>query len=220
MAIVLKNSIYHITIDSQMIVGVMGCDYDKFLASLEGNNIFYLDKRVSVSNKKVSSLFSSNMDKAIEIIKDFNLDNTFLDKKINELSHSELKILKYILLIISNKKIIIIDEPFMDLDYQNKKRIILLIKSLIKGRKTVIVGSIDSNIIYSLCKKVLFIKENDYYYDDIKVFSNIKVLDKYNVMMPDIVRFILLAKNKNIKLNYSYDIRDLIKDVYRNVSKK
>jgi len=220
MAIVLKNSIYHITIDSQMIVGVMGCDYDKFLASLEGNNIFYLDKRVSVSNKKVSSLFGSNMDKAIEIIKDFNLDNTFLDKKINELSHSELKILKYILLILSNKKIIIIDEPFMDLDYQNKKRIILLIKSLIKGRKTVIVGSIDSNIIYSLCKKVLFIKENDYYYDDINVFSNIKVLDKYNVMMPDIVRFILLAKDKNIKLNYSYDIRDIIKDVYRNVSKK
>ena len=38
--------------------------------------------------------------------------------------------------------------------------------------------------------------------------------------MPNIVEFVKLAKNKKIKLKYSHDIRDLIKDVYRNVSQK
>ena len=215
MAIVLKNKKYNLVIDTNTIIGVIGKDYDKFLESLTSDNIFYLDKRISLSSKKVSSLFNDK-----SILQDFEIDKSFLDKKVNELSHSELKLLKYFLLINSNKKINIIDEPFMDIDSFYKKKITGLFNKLIKLGKTIIIGSRDSNIIYSLCKKVLFINEKDYYYGDVSCLQNKKILKKYDIDMPDIVSFVNLVKDKKIKIKYSNDIRDLIKDVYRNVSKK
>ncbi len=122
------------------------------------------------------------------------------------------------LMVLSNKNIIIIDEPFMDLDLFYKKKVLLLLNKLIKEKKTIIIGSNNSNIIYELCKKVLFINVKDYYYDDINCFSDKKLLKKYGVDMPYLVEFVELAKKKKINLRYSKDIRDLIKDVYRNVS--
>ncbi len=218
MAIILDIKKEKLTIDSKTIIGVMGKDYDKFLSSLVGNDIFYLDKKNSVSNKKVSSLF--NLDDNINnAIKEFELKQDFLNNRVYELSHSEEKILKYLLFIASNKKILVIDEPFMDLDYENKKKIILLINKLYKNNKTVIIGSTNSNVIYSICKKILLLKD-DYYYGDIKALEDEKILDKYEISMPNLVEFTKLAKSKNIKLKYSNDIRDLIKDVYRNVSQK
>ena len=219
MAIAFQNNKYDIMIDSNMIVGVMG-DYDDFFASLSGDNIYFIDKRVSTSNKIVSSLFDIEKLNIKKLLKDFNLKEEILNKEINELSHSEQKLLKYLLMLISDRKIVIIDEPFLDLDYGNKKTILLLFNRLIKNNKTIIVGSVDSNIIYSLCKRVLFINNSDCYYDEISIFKDKSILRKYHVAMPNIVKFIELAKDKKIKLKDSRDIRELIKDVYRNVSKK
>ena len=212
MAIVFRNNKYNLTVHSNTIIGVMG-EYNSFFSSLVGDNIYYIDKRISVSNKQVNSFFNDE-----SILEEFNIKKDFLNKKINELSHSEQRLLKYILMVLSNKKIIVIDEPFMDLDYDNKKRIVLLFNKLIKEKKTIIIGSMNSNIIYPLCKKVLFINNSDYYYDDITSFKNKRLLKKYCVSVPNLVKFVELAKDKKVKLKYSQDIRDLIKDVYRNVS--
>jgi ABC-type multidrug transport system ATPase subunit len=214
MALVLKNKFINIKLDTNTIIGVMG-DYNKLLESLTGDNIFYLDNRISLSKKKVSIFLVDT-----SIIKDYELDKDFLNKQVNELSHSELKLLKYFMLINSNKKIIVIDEPFIDLDYQNKKKIIVLLKNMVKANRTIIIGSNDSNIIYSLCKKILLINDKDCYYGDINILEKKKILKKYNIHEPDIVEFVNLVKDKKIKLKYSNDIRDLIKDVYRNVSQK
>lgn len=218
MAIVFQNTKYNLTIDSKMIIGVMG-DYESFFSSLNGD-IYYLDKSVSVSSKKVCSILDIDNKDITDLLKDFSLGEEFLNKKIVELSHSEQKILKYILMFLSNKRIIIIDEPFLDLDLCNKKKVILLLKRIVKDNKTIIIGSSNSNVIYQICKKVLLINNEGYYYGDINVFKDKNILKKYHVNVPDIVKFIDLVNEKNIKINYSRDIRDLIKDVYRNVSKK
>lgn len=217
MAIVLKNNSYDLKLDSKTIIGVMGKKYDVFISSLNGKDVYYIDKKVDVSEKKVSNVLNLEDKKAVNILKEFNLGEEFINKRINELSHSENKLLKYALLALSNKMVLVIDEPFLDLDYDNKKKVQLLINRLIKDHKTVIIGSSNSNIVYSLCKKVLFINENDYCYSDINVFQNIELLRKYHINPPDLVKFVSLVREKNIKLRYSYDIRDLIKDVYRNV---
>lgn len=216
MAIVLSSNKYHIELDSKTIIGVMG-EYEKIFKALSSNNVYYIEKLFSVSNKKVSSLFD-NVD--IDLLKECNLGEEVLNKRINELSHSEQKLLKYVLMLLSNKNIIIIDEPYLDLDYDNKKRINLLIKRLVKENKTIIVGSNDSNIIYSLCKKILLINDSEYYYGGVDTFKNIEILKKYHIDMPDLVYFTDLARKKNIKIGYFKDVRDLIKDVYRNVSQK
>ena len=219
MAIALQNNKYNLVIDSKMIIGVTG-DYELFLSSLTSDLVYFLDKEYSVSNKKVCSLLNNSDQKILDLIKEYKLGEDFLNKRINELSHSEQKLFKYLLVISSNKKIIVIDEPFMDLDYYYKKKIILLLKGIVKDNKTVIIGSMNSNIIYSLCSKVLLINKDSNYYGDISVLENKKILKKYHVTIPNIIKFVDLANEKDINLNYSKDIRDLIKDVYRNVSQK
>ena len=219
MAIVFKNKKYNLEVDSNLLIGVMG-SYESFFSSLVGDNVYYINKKYDDSNKRVCSLLNKDLENVKKILKELEIGEAIVDKKINELSHSEQKLLKYVLMVLSNKKIVIIDEPFMDLDFAGKKKITLLINSLLRKKKTIIVGSVDSNIIYGLCKKVLFISDNKYYYDDIMAFTNKKVLKEFHIDMPYLVRFVELAKNKKIRLNYSRDIRDLMKDVYRNVSQK
>ena len=120
----------------------------------------------------------------------------------------------------SNSKIMIINEPYLDLDYKEKKCINNLFNILIKEGKTIIIASHNTNIIYQLCKKVILVNKQDLYYDSVKILTKHNVLEKYHLNVPDIVKFIDLAKKKNIKIPYSKDIRDLIKDVYRNVSSR
>ena len=121
-------------------------------------------------------------------------------------------------MLISDTKIMVIDEPFQDLDYDRKKKIIVLLKRLAKN-KTIIIGSSSTDIIYTLCNKVLLLGKMKFLYGDVSVLTNKTTLNRFHLPMPEIVTFIKLANNKKVKLPYSKDIRDLIKDVYKNVSK-
>ncbi len=209
MAIALKSKKYDITIDSNTIIGVMGNNYEEFIKAFRGDNVYYL---------------GYEKDPVLDIIEvDNSLDidiESILNKNRNELSHSDKRLLQYTLMVQSNPRIIIINEPYLYLDNKNKKKISLLFNKLIKQGKTIIVGSNDTNVIYSLCKKVLLINKRSVYYDNVEILSDKKIINRYHLNMPEILIFINEAKKKKINLPYSKDIRDLIKDVYRNVSKK
>lgn len=232
MAIVFKNVKFNnnmnIYLDSNKIIGVMGDNYSEFFKLLSGPDIYVIDKESDFLEKKVSDeLLKSfkkksdvSLDEAINIIINrLSLSKDFLDKNIKELSHGEKRILKYLMLFLINPKIIIIDEPYLYLDYDMKKKIRLLIKEIIKeSKKTIIIGSCNSDIIYELSQKIMLINNHSFLYDDTKkVFKSIEVLNDYNIDEPDIVRFVRLARKKGINLEYTDDIRDLIKEVYKNV---
>lgn len=232
MAIVFKNVSFNnnmnIYLDSNKIIGVMGVNYSDFFKSLSGNDIYVIDKENNFYEKKVSDELLKcyqeksgfSFDQVINILLNrLSLSNDFLNKKIKELSHSEKRIIKYLKMLLINPQIIVIDEPYLYLDYGMKKRIRFLIKEIIKeSQKTIIIGSCDSGIIYELSQRVMLIKNNSYLYNDTKkVFENIKILEDFNIDEPDIVRFVRIAREKGIHLDYTNDIRDLIKEVYKNV---
>ena len=232
MAIVFKNVRFNnnmnIYLDSNIIIGVMGDNYSEFFKSLSGNDIYVIDKENDFLEKKVSDellkCYKKRSDVSLDeatniIIRRMDLSKEFLNKNIKELSHSEKRILKYLIMFLINPKIIIIDEPYLYLDYDMKKKIKILIKEIIKeSKKTIIIGSCDSCIIYELTQRVMLINHHSYLYDDTKkVFENIGMLRDYNIAEPDIVRFIRLARKKGINLDYTNDIRDLMKEVYKNV---
>ena len=209
MAIVFKSSKYKkIIIDSKMIIGVLGNNYEDFLYSLEGKGVYFLNR-----DKPKNIDINKNDQYAKMLNIKFSLENDN-----HELSHSNQKLLKYYYMVKSNAKIMIIDEPYLDLDFDEKKRINNLFNILIKEGRTIIIASHDVNVIYLRCKKVILVNRDNLYYGNINILTNCDILKKYYLNMPDIVRFIELAKEKNIKIPYSQDIRDLIKDVYRNVS--
>ena len=220
MAIILHSEKYNdIKVDSKIIIGITGYEYDKFLKSIIGEDIYYIGNEFINNSAMVSGVIDRISDKKIdEYLLDLGLEKDFLGKSIKELSHSEQKLLKYLQMLTLNPEVIIIDEPFQDLDFEFKKKIISLINKLAK-KKTIIIGSLDIDTIYTQCKKVLLLGKDKYLYDDVNILSNKNVLKWYHIDMPQILEFIRLAKDKKIKLPYSKDIRDLIKDVYRNVSK-
>ena len=86
-----------------------------------------------------------------------------------------------------------------------------------KYKKTIIVWSRDSNIIYSLCDISLLVNRDNHLYGITKSIFNEENLKGFNILVPDLVRFTDLVKKKGVNIGYFQDIRDLIKDVYRNV---
>ena len=96
------------------------------------------------------------------------------------------------------------------------KRLISLFKRIkYHTERTIIIFSNNSNTIYEQCDNVLLLG-NEYYYGTVKdVFTNLSLLEKYEIDVPNIVEFVNMAKEKGIQIDYSFDIRDLIKDVYK-----
>ena len=214
MAIVLKGKKYNkVMIDSNICIGVLG-DYKEYLELFRGN-VYYLKK----DEFKINKGDLDNSDE-LEKYKYFIDIDKILNKDSGLLSHSDNRLLAYIKMLSSNSKIIVIDEPFLYLDNNNKKKIKLLFNQLIKEKKTIIIASNDTNVIYSLCKKVLLVKDYEVCYENVLVLNDENVLKKYSLDMPQILFFINEARKKGISLPYTKDVRDLIKDVYRNVSKK
>ena len=227
MAIVLKRENQVIKIDSNQIVGVIGNNYQEFLSLLSGKDIYIINlvNRFQTNSviDEIKNNYHGNQNLSSIIpflLKELSLPQSFIDKKINELSHSEKRLLKYLIMLVTNRKIIVIDEPFIDLDSYNKKIIVTLFQKIVRmSKKTIIIGSSNINNIYTYCKKVLILYEDKSFYGDVKkLLTNKKYLDQFHLDIPDLVKFVLLARQKKINIRFSVDIRDLIKDVYRNAS--
>lgn len=230
MAIILKKVIDgkdNLEMDSNTIIGIIGENSFDLIKVLKGSNIFIIRKENNFKEDMVlkeMKLYSSyDEDKFQEVylnlFKELGIKENFIEKEIDDLSDSERRLLKYITGYISNKSIIIIEEPFLDLDYSWKKKITYLINNLHRNtKKNIIICSDNSNVIYLLCKKVLLVKTDKCYYGDVdQVFASKSLLKKYNIIEPEIVRFVNLVHEKNINLGYVKDIRDLMKEVYKSV---
>lgn len=148
------------------------------------------------------------------------LDKSYLNKKISQLSSGEKKLLQVAVGLVHNPDIIIFDEPFVELDLLNQRKLIKLIKMLKeKYQKTVILSSNDSNMLYELTDDIVILKKGHILAADltVKVYQNLKLLEDNDIELPYLIYFTKLARDKKVKLSYHRDIRDLIKDVYKHV---
>ncbi len=164
---------------------------------------------------------SKNIDKKMyESLKIVGLNDSYLDKKISHLSSGEKKLVQIAIGLISNPKVIILDEPFEELDYDNKKIVIKLIKQLKhKYKKTIIISSNDINLLYELTDNIIILKNGrlKVYMETAKALQDVEILEKLNIEIPDLVNFTLKARLKKIRLLHHRDILDLIKDIYKHV---
>ena len=190
----------------------------EYAGDLENVNSQELYDEIVDIEKTWSAYEENHRNRFMKILDMFSLDESFLDKKISDLSSGEMKLLKYLLVLVYNPNVIVIDEPFLCLDYYYKKVIKKVLYDLkTKYHKTIIVGSSDSNIIYSLCDISLLVNRDNHLYGITKSIFNEEELKRFNIKVPDLVRFTDLVKKKGVNIGYFQDIRDLIKDVYRNV---
>ena len=159
--------------------------------------------------------------KILNSLKIVGLSNDYLEKNITSLSNSELKLIQLAISLLSNPDIILLDEPFINLDTKNEKKILVLLNKLKDHyKKTIVIASHDSNMLYKYTSKIIIIKNNKILIEGKtkEVYEKVAYLIRNKIEIPDIVMFTYKAKHdKNIHIDYHRDIRDLIKDIYKHV---
>ena len=216
-------------INKPQVIGVVG-NYLSFLSDLsEYKNVGYIKKNEYYFTNYVYDELLLSLNKYEKELKDadkrikkalkiFDLDENFLNKEISNLSKGEKRLLSYLRVFIYNPKIIIVDEPLKNLDYKYEKMVLNYLRELKnKYNKTIIIASNNVNIIYENTDKTLIISDEVIYKNTKDVFTDDDILKKYKLYVPNLVMFVKKAKKKDKNINYYTDIRELMKDVYRNV---
>lgn len=184
------------------------------------NNVFFT-KLVRDEMYLVDSLKDSGYpEKVIASLKMVGLSEKYLEREINTLSKSEKRLLKLAINLLHNNELIIIDEPFILLDKEYKYRIKKIITALKKKyQKTLIILSNDLDVLNELSDELVIIKDGNILISDKKevVFKNHELLTLNNIKLPDSLTFNLLANEKGINLTNYKDLKDIIKEVTKNV---
>lgn len=143
------------------------------------------------------------------------------ERLVNTLSSSEVKLLLLATSLLTNPDIMVIDNLFTFFDIKLEKKIMNLLNQLVdKYKKIIIICTNNSEFIYRNTKnlvcfsndKILIQGNTDYLFEE-----NTTLLMNNKIVIPKTILFTNLVLKKNIKLNYSKDIRDLIKDIYKKV---
>lgn len=175
------------------------------------NYIYYYQIKVESIEEKIKG--------ALKIV---GLTEKILEENMASLSSSEQKKLQLSLCFLSNPKVILLEEPFLYLDAINAKKLARILERLTdKFDKTIIIASDDSEVLYQYTNYLVVLKEGkvlvegpteDVYFDK-------KVLLENEISIPEIVSFItLVQEKKGIKLERRKDVKDTMKDIYRNLS--
>lgn len=210
----INNSIISIQYDDEKIINKLIDDYN--LVVINNNDLFFLGDTVLDE----ISLYNSypELDIVNNIMNILDLNSTFLDKKIVNLSTTEKIYLNLLRNISKIKDIVLFNNIFLGLDLNNQKKYIKIINYLKENYK-VLVTSNDVNVLYKTADYSIITSKRTVRFDDTdKIYSNVKELIKMNLEIPDLSYITYKAKEeKNIKLFYSKDVRDIIKDIYKHV---
>ena len=155
--------------------------------------------------------------KLYELLNIFNLDVNILSKCYIDLDNYEKKKVLLVKLLISDCKLIIIDDVTKYLDSKSVEALIKILKREKRNDKTIIITSMDSNFLLKVVDKFIVfdnghVRKNEKY----EFFGDLQLLNRINMSVPNIISFKIFAQSKNIKLMYRDNINDLIKDIYRN----
>lgn len=152
-------------------------------------------------NNRIESFFSM-----------LELDKKLLNKKINIISKTDLKFVLLIYAMLKNYKTIIFDHMDANMSYKDKKRLLNFIRKIKNDDLNFIFLSKNLEFLYKITNHLIIIKDNKIIYDDL-------IDDAYTLEELDfkIINFIKLANKKGANLIYTFDRKELLKDIYRSV---
>ena len=201
--------------DVKTIVTNLVKDYN-FIA-IDNYNPFFLATEVSDEIKLYAPNYDSNL--LTYLLEILDLDFSFLDRKINTLSFTDKIYLNIIRSILKGEDKLIFVDMFKYLDYSNQKKIVLLLNYLKEKNYYIIITSIDVDDLYKYSDySIVWYKQMIDYGKTLDVYSEVDVLVKNKITAPTLALITYKAKkDKNVKLFYSKDVRDIIKDIYKHV---
>ncbi len=150
-----------------------------------------------------------------------NLPIEYLDKSPFDLSSGEKESLALAITLSLNPELIIIDNPTCNLDNRNKEYLIKLLKKIkTRYNKTIILLTDDIEFTIKVSDNYILLKNGKIVNKGIKkeLLNNIDKIKTAKIEIPKIIEFINnVNKKKNINLELTFDIKELMKDIYRNV---
>ena len=153
------------------------------------------------------------------ILKLFGYTNEFFDKNIKDLSTTEKICLNILRNVEKAKDIIVFNNLFLGLDLNSQKALIRIINYLCEINYIVIIRSDDVNVLYKCADYSILATKTIIKYDETdKIYTDVKYLMKHKFDVPTLSYITYKAKEeKNVRLFYRKDVRDIIKDIYKHV---
>ena len=205
--VLINNSI--LEYDNRKICYIKKLNKDTFLTKTVSDE-FYLKKKNIKDNNYLEKITSSlNM---------VGLNKDYLEKEISILSKSEKRLLQIALNLVTNPELIFIYEPYLYLDSKaiyNIKKIILDLKD--KYNKTIIILSLDTNILYELTDDAIILKNNQVLISGKTslIFKDYEFLNTNKIILPDIIKMKQILLDNEINIDFK-DIDELVKGVINN----
>lgn len=226
MEIVIKNKNKSKKIDvSNCIVSLQGVELKDIINNLKetyececisSDDLFFVGSTVldeiSIYNKYPEMSFIS------DVLICLGYDTSFFDKNVNTLSYSEKIILNILRKLSDLNKIVVFDNIFSTLDMYFKKKFVKLFE-LLKENGYVIFITGDVNDLYKYSDYSVVSTKTSIKFDSTDdIYTDVAMLKKNKLDIPILSYITYRAKeDKGIKLFYSKDIRDIIKDIYKHV---
>jgi len=190
-------------------------DYN--FSCIDINNLFFIGNTVIDELDIYSSDFDSSL--LYGILEVLEYDDIFLKKKINNLSYTEKLFVNIIRILLLGNKKIIFNNVFYLIDNYNQKKLIKLLNYLKDKDYYLIISNKDVNFLYKYADYSLIWNKKFFDFDTVdNIYNNVEPLIKNKFSVPILPLITYKAKvEKNVKLFYSKDVRDIIKDIYKHV---
>ena len=179
----------------------------QFFCNTVGEEIAFSEK---IYDKKHKSL----KNKVINVLKMVGLDETYINRSPLKLNGGEKRRIAIASVLISNPKLLIMDEPTIGLDNNSKKRLMKLLKALKeKHNKTIIIVTHDVDMLYEIVDNVIVLNKGNIVKtgSKIDVFKNVELLDENNTPVPNIIRIEKMIYDKTgVDLGVCSNINSLV----------
>ena len=155
----------------------------------------------------------------LDALKELGLKNNFLTRKIDTLSFTEKIYLNILRRLSGTSKRVLFKDMYRYLDYRNQKNFKNLLNYLKEKKYIIIITGSDVDIFYKVSDYSIIWDKGIFVYDTTdNVYTSEEVLTNKNINVPSLPLITYKAKEeKNVKLFYSKDVRDIIKDIYKHV---
>ena len=151
-------------------------------------------------------------ERIITLFNMLELDLDLLNKKIKNISKTDFKFVLLTFAILKNYKTIVFDHMDLNISHKDRKKLLSFIRKIKNDELTFIFLSTNMELLYKASDHLIIFDEGKIVYDDL-------IDDAYNESIIDskIIKFINLANKKGANLIYTFDRKELLKDIYRSV---
>ncbi len=186
----------------------------QFFCNTVAEEIAFAEKVFEPKNKNIKA-------KVIKVLKMVGLDESYLSRNPFNLNGGEKRRVAIASVLISNPKLLIMDEPTIGLDNKSKKRLMKLLVNLKKKYlKTIIIVTHDVDMLYEIVDNVVVLNDGKLVKvgNKLEVFSDVALLEKNNTPVPSIIKFERIVFDKTgIDLGYNQNMNSLVRKVVETI---